>query len=143
MNTYYLYGEKLIENDNTMKDFALSIIKNIVEDDLLDLKKDYYEKLDDNGYEDEFMDRVYYSLSDDISRTDIDYSTLMKKYCSEIGYLLYNMENYGENLSTIKISFFEEAKHTFERLVTEYVWILKFKDIYDKKASSIEKIKQN
>lgn len=127
MSKYELYGSVLIEDDSTMRNFALSVIKNIPEDDLQESKARYYSDLDDAEYEDIFMGRVRECLIDDIPRTDINYPELMSKYSREVGDILFDIENHGTDLSTLTISFFgEKAKQSFNKLIEEYVWIMKF-----------------
>lgn len=127
MGNYKLYGEVIIENDSTLESFALSLIKAVPEDDLIEAKSKYERSVGDTEYEDEFMERVRRILTYDISRTDIDYSSLMKKYASEIGPVLYDMDNRGWDLSSFRLSFFgESARECFNRIVEYMVWNLKF-----------------
>lgn len=115
MSEYILYGTKMIENDDTMKDFAESIIGNIQIDDLKELCKD-------NDFEDKLNEAVWEHLTDDISRTDIDYEQLMYKYRGELGDLLYNMENHGYELEYYPLHFYGEAtEKCFNTLMTEYI----------------------
>jgi hypothetical protein len=118
MSNYLLYGQKLIEKDDTMKDFAESIIKSIPKDDLNSSTEDL---------EEIYMGRVNDILIDDISRTNIDYEELMCRYAPEIGELLYNMENHGSDLDAVSIHFFgSEAEKSFNYLMTEYIYLKVF-----------------
>ena len=126
MSKYLLYGDKMIEKDNTMKDFAESIVKIVPVDDLKNLKIEDEED-EKEKFEEPFMERISNILVDDISRTDINYQELMRKYSSEIGNLLYDMENHGYNLKKYPIHFFgDEAKDSFNSLITEYIYLMVF-----------------
>lgn len=109
MSKYLLYGTKLIDNDNTIKDFSKSVCDRVPTNDL---NKD--------DFKDEFINLVIEILKDDISRTDIDYEDLMHKYRSELGDLLYEIENHGCNTSLIKF-FGEETEESFNYIIKEYV----------------------
>ena len=111
MSKYLLYGSKIIENDNTMKDFAKSICNGVPTDNL---SKEYFK--------DGFIDLVCEILKDDISRTDINYEELMYKYRSELGDLLYEIENYGGEMPLVKF-FGEGVENSFNFLVKEYIEI--------------------
>ena len=108
---YLLYGNKLIDNDNTLKDFAKSLCAGVP---ITDLNKD--------SFKDEFMDSVTEIINDDISRTDIDYEYLMHKYRFEIGDLLYESENHDYNLPKIKF-FGEKAEESFNYIINVYIGI--------------------
>lgn len=126
MSNYKLYGEIMIEDDSTLESFAMSIIKKIPEDDLEDAKGRFINNPDDGEYKQEFMTRVRGMLSQDISRTDIDYPALMKKYSTEIGNILFDMDNSGYDLSAIELSFFgDKARRCFNIIVAQKVWTLK------------------
>lgn len=114
MSKYLLYGVKMVTNDDTMKDFAKSILKSVPVDDLKDLNSDeYYDTL---------LERVNDILDDDISRTDIDYEKLMYKYRNELGELLYDIENNGYDKGDYPICFFgENAKCSFNSLIYAYI----------------------
>lgn len=132
MSNYFLYGEKMIKDDSTLEKFAQCIIDRVPEDGLQNMKERYNKDNDDTEYEDEYMQRVRDILYDDISRTDIDYSELMKKFASEIGNLLYDMENHGYDLSTLELTFFgNTACNCFNKLVIEKVWFMKFYSCYE------------
>lgn len=111
MSQYLLYGTELIQNDNTLKDFATCVYNNcpleaIVEDG--EERKDF------------IMDIVKESLEDDISRTDIDYEDLLYRYRSEIGDILYQIDNNG--IPMLSINFFRNgAKEFFNDLVYWYI----------------------
>lgn len=109
MNPYLLYGSKLIKNDNTIKDFAKSICEGVPT-----------ENLNKDDFKDEFINLVIEILEDDISRTDINYEDLMYKYRSELGNLLYEIENHGRDIPLIKF-FGEEAQTSFNYLIKEYI----------------------
>lgn len=81
MRNYKLYGEKLIENDSALDKFAKSLLKGVVTDDL----KSQYNKFlsnKENNFEEMLDDLLSESLTDDISRTDINYEELLEKYSS-------------------------------------------------------------
>lgn len=127
MSSYKLYGDVLINNDDTLESFARCVLGLVPTDDIAELEKKYNEEMDETEFEDVFMDRVEEILEHDISRTDIDYPALMEKYSAEIGPLLYDIENHGGNLESVGLTFFgEKAAAAFNRLVTEKVWFLKF-----------------
>jgi len=108
MSNYLLYGQELISNDATLKDFAESMVNNRGAPEVLDDLEDYYEAI-----------RV--ALFEDISRTDIDYVELMYKYRGEIGEILYCCDNY-DDVDYRKIEFFGEgAKVSFNYLVLCYI----------------------
>ena len=109
MNNYLLYGNKLIENDKTLKDFSKSLCNGVST-----------ENLSKDNFKDQFMDLVTEILNDDISRTDINYENLMYEYRSELGDLLYEIENQGYDIPLIK--FFDEgAKESFNYIVNKYI----------------------
>lgn len=119
MSEYYiLYGEKLIENDNTLEEFAQCIIDNIEVNEL--------EGLTAEEYKDTFMDLAEGIIKDDLERTNINYQELMKKYASEIGQLLYDMENNGYDMQCVNISFFDKAKESFQFMLLQKIYFMKF-----------------
>lgn len=126
MSNYFLYGERMIEDDSTLENFAQCIIDGVPEDDLKDTKR-RYNKGNNTEYEDEYMQRVRDILYDDISRTDINYFELMERFAPEIGKLLYDMENHGYDLSTLGLTFFDkQIGDCFNKLVEEKIWFMKF-----------------
>jgi hypothetical protein len=112
VSKYLLYGDQMIKNDGTMKDFAKSVCDGVPTDGL--------DKKDLENFKDEFIDLVCEILKNDISRTDINYEDLMCKYRSELGGLLYEIENHGGNMPLIKF-FGEEAEDSFNYLIKEYI----------------------
>lgn len=127
MANYLLYGNKMIADDSTLEKFAQCIIDGVPEDDLEDIKQRYNVEDGATEYEDEYMQRVRDILYDDLSRTDIDYSELMKRFAPELGNLLYDMENHGYDLSMLGLTFFgEKIGDCFNQLVEEKVWFMKF-----------------
>lgn len=117
MNTYMLYGVKIIENDETLKEFSKSVIKQI---DLDSLDKD------------DVMDVIDKFLNEDLARTDISYSTLMFKYRSELGPLLYDIDNNCLHKKTI--SFFDiEAEESLFYIINSYIY-LHFDDLIKNKV---------
>lgn len=111
MNTYMLYGTKMIENDTTLKDFASCIYNNIsmeIEIDDPEKRKDY------------ILEMAEEILKDDISRTDIDYEELLYKYREELGDLFYKMWNRDYAIPTIEF-FGEGAKQFFNDIVYYYI----------------------
>lgn len=118
MNTYMLYGTKLIKKDDTLKDFTLSVMENISEE-----CSNSYEFVD----RDAFLELVWDSLENDISRTDINYQELMHKYRDELGNLLYEFEN--NNIEIGDITFFgESAWDSFNKLVYNYIKLLQLEN---------------
>lgn len=117
MSNYLLYDMKMIEDDSCMESFVKSLLKDLDKDYEID-RKSYGEE-----YKDEIMEAVYNSIHDDLSRTDIDYINLMEKYSKDIGQILYDMENYGYDLSSITLSFFDKAQESFEMLLYRYIEI--------------------
>lgn len=119
MANYLLYDLKMIEDDSCMESFAKSLLK--------DLDKNYQinrEDCDSDGeFEEKMLDAVYESIQDDLSRTDINYQELMGKFAKDIGQLLFDMDNHGYNLSSIQLSFFDNAKESFETLLYKYIQI--------------------
>lgn len=114
MNKYLLYGNVMIENDDTLKDFAKSLCKGVPVTD------PYETNLSDEDYKDEFIDLAVEILKDDISRTDINYEDLMHKYRSELGDLLFEIENHGCDMPLIKF-FGKDAEESFNCIVKEYI----------------------
>lgn len=121
MSNYSLYGECLIHNDDTMRNFTLSVMRSVDENALHDLKIRYRVGQDQDGkYEEQYMEQIYSILWDDVSRTDIDYPALMQKFAPEIGPLLFLLENQGYDLNQYELSFFgPAAKVCFNDLIYE------------------------
>lgn len=114
-----LYDLKMIEDDSCIESFAKSLLKDLDKDYEID-KRSFD---DEEKYKEEIMEAVYNSIHDDLSRTDIDYISLMEKYSKDIGQLLYDMENNGYDLSSITLSFFDKAQESFEMLIYRYTEI--------------------
>lgn len=111
MNTYMLYGTKMIENDATLKDFASCIYNNIpleIETDDPEERRDY------------ILEMVEEILQDDISRTDIDYEGLLCKYKDELGDLFYRMWDRDYTIPTMEF-LGEGAKQFFNDIVYYYI----------------------
>lgn len=126
---YTLYGSCLIENDATMKDFAMSLIKIIPDDDLIERSKAIEEDGEDSTYKDKYMDRVREFLEYDLSRTDIDYENLMYKYSCEIGPVLYEMDNHGISPECFDLVFFGSGvDECFNNFIYYLILLLKFCD---------------
>lgn len=111
MNTYMLYGTKMIENDTTLKDFASCIYNNIS----MEIKID-----DPEERKDYILEMTEEILKDDISRTDIDYEELLYKYREELGDLFYKMWNRDYAIPPIEF-FGEGAKQFFNDIVYYYI----------------------
>jgi len=111
MNTYMLYGTKMIENDTTLKDFAFCIYKNIP----IEIKTD-----DPEERRDYILEMVEEILQDDISRTDIDYEDLLYKYKDELGDLFYRMWDRDYIIPTVEF-LGEGAKQFFNDIVYYYI----------------------
>lgn len=108
-NMYLLYGENLIKNDNTLKEFAQSLCNGVPT-----------EGIDKNNFKENFMDLVERIIIEDISRTEINYEHLMYKYRLELGDLIYEMDNHGFDISFI--SFFgDRARESFNQIVYQYI----------------------
>lgn len=111
MNTYMLYGTKMIENDATLKDFASCIYNNIpmeIETDDPEERRDY------------ILEMAEEILEDDISRTDIDYEGLLYKYREELGDLFYRMWDRDYAIPTMEF-LGEGAKQFFNDIVYYYI----------------------
>ncbi|MDE7423946.1 MAG: hypothetical protein K2N51_09665 [Lachnospiraceae bacterium] len=111
MNTYMLYGTKMIENDATVNDFASCIYSSIP---METSTEDPEERRD---YILEMMEKI---LEDDISRTDIDYERLLYKYRKELGDLFYRMWDRGYTIPTMEF-LGEGAKQFFNDIVYYYI----------------------
>lgn len=112
MSNYKLYKECLIKNDSTLKDFAQSVINNLGIS--FNNDKNY------EDFKDESIDIINEHITDDISRTDIDYEDLLYRYRSELGDILYGIDNNGYNIPTI--SFFgEDAQYFFNEILYYYI----------------------
>ena len=108
---YLLYGENLIENDSTLKDFCKSLCNGVPK-----------ENINKDNFKEEFLNLVEQIIVDDISRTDIDYEYLMYKYRMELIDLMYELDNRGYN--TPLIGFFgQDAKNSFNRMVYDYIQV--------------------
>ena len=111
MNTYMLYGTKMIENDTTLKNFASCIYNNIpmeVETEDPEERRDY------------ILEMAEEILEDDISRTDIDYEGLLYKYREELGDLFYRMWDKDYTIPTMEF-LGEGAKQFFNDIVYYYI----------------------
>lgn len=113
MSKYFLYGDSIIGNDDTLKDFARCIYENcpmeaVIED--CEERKDF------------ILDCVEGILEDDISRTDIDYAELLFKYRNEFGDLFFLMWDRGYQIPTIEF-LGEAAKEFFNDIVYYYVLV--------------------
>lgn len=117
MSDYKLYGCSLITNDETLRDFCICVLKRI------EIEIDENDKLDD--IRDTIMDHVSNFLTDDLSRTDIDYKALVIKYRGEIGDIMYQTEEQlGDPLMvTESFSFSKYAAYSFENLVYFYIMV--------------------
>ncbi len=111
MSEYLLYGNKMIENDNTMKDFASCVYNSCPMEAIMD---------DGEERKDFILETVEQILIDDIVRTDINYEKLLYKYRMEIGGLLYEMDNRGMEIPKI-VFFSDEAKKFFNELIYSYI----------------------
>ena len=121
MAKYTLYGTKMIKNDSSMESFAKSLLQNLDMDYQIN-----HEKYDSDRFEDindKKLSAVYQFIHDDLSRTDINYQELMERFARDIGQLLYDMENLGYDFSGFNLSFFDNAKESFETLLYTYIQI--------------------
>lgn len=109
MSDYLLYGNELIKNDSTIKDFAKSLCDGVPR-----------ENLNEEDFKDRTIDLVSEILRDDISRTNINYENLMYKYRSELGDILYEIENNGYEVPPVKF-FGKEAESSFNYIVIAYI----------------------
>ena len=113
MAEYLLYGQRLIENDDTLAEFSKSLCKTLIADHQIEVANN-------DDFMSDCLSAVRDDLSDDISRTDIDYIALMFKYRAEIGDVLYEMENMGRE--PLHVNFFgEEAEQSFNYIVCGYI----------------------
>lgn len=121
MAKYTLYGTKMIENDSSMESFAKSLLKNLDMDYQINHEEYDNEMFED--FTDEIQSAIYEFIHDDLSRTDINYQELMERFAKDIGQLLYDMENRGYDFSGFNLSFFDNAKESFETLLYTYIQI--------------------
>lgn len=111
MNTYMLYGTKIIENDATLRDFASCVYNNIPLEAIME---------DSEERRDFILEMTEAALEDDISRTDIDYEGLLYKYRNELGDLFYRM--WDRDYSIPKMEFLGDgAKKFFNDIVYYYI----------------------
>jgi predicted ester cyclase len=121
MADYKLYGRQLISNDKMLRDFSLSLLKNIY--------VEFPDGFDDDekilDVKDEVMERVSNYLSKDIARTDIDYRELLVKYRGEIGDVMYQLEIqlHDPMLVLENFSFIKNTQYSFEKLVYYYIFV--------------------
>ena len=116
MSAYKLYNEVLICKDSTLHDFARCVVEGVPADDIC--------STDEDDYKDEFINLVEVIINEDIVRTDINYEGLMYKYRSEIGEVLYDMENNGYDIGTIGLTFFGMGTQLcFNELIKAYISI--------------------
>lgn len=114
MSEYRLYGDQLIEDDNTLRAFVKSLIKS------LDIQPDA--GCDFEAFKDNCMDLVQSFMADDLSRTDIDHEKLMHRWRYELGDLFYELENHGYELSKCPLHFFgSAAKESLEFCIRMYM----------------------
>lgn len=118
MANYLLYDIKMIDDDSCMESFAKSLLKNIDRDYEI-----HCNEYDSDEFKDAILKAVYDSIQDDLSRTDIDYQELMKRFAKDIGQLLYDMEKHSYDLSSITISFLDDAQQSFEMFICIYIEI--------------------
>ena len=111
MNTYMLYGTKMIENDDTLNDFASCIYSSIP----MEISTE-----DPEERRDYILEMTEKILEDDISRTDIDYEGLLYKYRKELGDLFYRMWDRGYAIPTMEF-LGEGAKQFFNDIVYYYI----------------------
>jgi hypothetical protein len=109
VSNYLLYGEKMIEDDSTLKSFAQSVCDRVPIDEV-----------NNEDFKDGFIEVVNTILCDDLSRTDVNYEVLMHQYRFEIGDLMYQIENHFGEVPPIKF-FGEEAVESFNNLVQKYI----------------------
>lgn len=135
MNEYLLYGEKIVKNDATLKDFAASVLNQALDVMYLNRSEEFHTKGDyvkwlvnmnsdivQDQERDNLEDMAVQILEDDVSRTDIQYPELLEKYKGEIGPLLYDMDNNGYDMPQIKF-FGEGAETFFNQLIIAYMGI--------------------
>lgn len=113
MSKYLLYGDNIIENDATLKDFARSVYNNCP-----------MEAITEDGEErrEFILETVEGILEDDISRTDIDYAELLFQYRNELGDLFFLMWDRGYRIPTVEF-LGEKAKEFFNDIVYYYVLV--------------------
>lgn len=105
-SSYLLYGECLIKNDESLEAFCHSLFENTVHDK-------------DSSSED-ILDNVEQQLTDDISRIDINYEALLRKYAAEIGPVLSEMDSRGCPMPEVHF-YGPDAKHFFNIIVTRFI----------------------
>lgn len=111
MSNYLLYGYRMIQNDNTLHDFARCVYENCLMETYIE---DSYDRRD---YILETAEKI---LDDDISRTDIDYEDLLYKYRNELGDLFYRMWDKDYTIPTI-VFLGEGAQGFFNDIVYYYI----------------------
>ncbi len=117
MSNYMLYGTKIINNDNSLKDFVGSLIYNT------------YDQSVDGP--DKLYEILMSAFVDDLSRVDIDYEKLLYKYRSEIGDVLYHASN---NDCTIpSIDFFGEGAEVFFIFISLHYATIHYYDFFNDK----------
>lgn len=119
MADYMLYGEKMIEDDSCMKNFAKSLLKDL--DKACEIYRSDCDS--DKEFEERIINAVWDCINYDLPRTDINYRALMEKFAGDIGHLLFDMDNEGFDLSEVQLSFFEGARDSFQILLYRYIQI--------------------
>ncbi len=111
MSKYILYGTKLIANDNTLRDFAQCVYESCPLETVLD---------NEDERTDFIMQCVNDILSDDLSRTDINYEKLLFRYRDELGDLFFRMWEREICVSQPEFTG-EKAKPFFNEVVYYYI----------------------
>ena len=133
MSEYLLYGERMVKNDATLKDFAESIYENIPMEVILE---------DSEERRDFILEAVEAALEDDIARTDIDYEALLYKYRYELGDLFYKMLDIDYRIPPMQF-FGKQAKQFFNDIIYYYIAVHYEEFTYDKTIESETVVKRD
>jgi len=105
-DTYMLYGACIIEKDATLKEFCHSLFKNTICQNAKCIQ--------------EVMNAVEMQLAYDLPRTNIDYEVLLKRYVTEIGEVLIEIEANNEPAPSMDFKGIK-SKDFFNEIVRKYI----------------------
>lgn len=112
MSKYLLYGDTIIENDETLKNFARCVYNNC--------PMEAANIEDGEERRDFILDFVEGILEDDVSRADIDYEDLLYRYRNELGDLFFLMWDKGYSVPSPEF-LGDGAKEFFNDIVYYYI----------------------
>jgi len=108
MSKYLLYGDQIIKNDDSLHSFCKCLFENAP-----------FENNEKSNKED-ILELIWDQLDHDLPITDIDYEKLLKRYASDIGPVLYEMQRQTKEVP--KINFFgPDAAAFFNIIAYKYV----------------------